>query len=76
MDTVMTRRYVAVSRVAADVFRKMKKEGMRNIHHLSAEQIGFDRESTVDGTHPNDIGMMQYADAYYRLIAPLLRKER
>lgn len=76
MDTVMKRRYVAVSRVAADVFRKMKKEGMRNIHHLSAEQIGFDRESTVDGTHPNDIGMMQYADAYYRLIAPLLRKER
>jgi len=76
MDTVMTQRYVAVSRLAADVFRKMKKEGVRNIHHLSAKQIGFDRESTLDGTHPNDIGMMQYAEAYQRVIAPLLRRDR
>jgi len=23
-------------------------------------------ESTVDGIHPNDIGMMEYAEAYFR----------
>lgn len=74
MDTAMTSRYVAVSQLAHEVFRKMKKDGIRNIYHLSAQQIGFDRESTVDGTHPNDIGMMQYAEAYRRLIAPLLKR--
>ncbi len=74
MDTVMTQKYIAVSKIAYGVFQKMKKEGIRNIHHLSAKQIGFTVESTLDGTHPNDIGMMQYAEAYYKVIAPLLKK--
>lgn len=47
---------------------KMKKEGIKDIYELTASQIGFDTESTLDGTHPNDIGMMQYTNAYYQLI--------
>lgn len=74
MDTVMTQKYIAVSKIAFAVFQKMKKEGIRNIYHLSAKQIGFTVESTLDGTHPNDFGMMQYAEAYHKLIAPLLKK--
>jgi hypothetical protein len=46
----------------------MKKEGIKNIYQLTAIEIGFNTESTLDGTHPNDIGMMQYANAYYHLI--------
>jgi lysophospholipase L1-like esterase len=46
----------------------MKKEGIKNIYHLTAEAIGFDTESTVDGTHPNDIGMMKYAEAFEKII--------
>lgn len=76
MDTLLTQRYTAVSIVAAEVFQKMKKEGIKNIYHLSAKDIGFDQESTLDGTHPNDIGMLQYANAYYKLIHPLLKKNR
>ena len=68
MDSVMTSRYKAASEIAAEVFQKMKKEGIRNIYHLSAAAIGFTTESTVDGTHPNDIGMMQYAEAYEKII--------
>jgi lysophospholipase L1-like esterase len=68
MDSVMTSRYKAASEIAAEVFQKMKKEGIRNIYHLSAVAIGFTTESTVDGTHPNDIGMMQYAEAYEKII--------
>jgi hypothetical protein len=44
------------------------KEGIKDIYELTARQIGFDTESALDGTHPNDIGMMQYANAYYHLI--------
>lgn len=73
MDAPMVKKYIDVSRVAADVFQKMKNEGVKNIYHLSAEEIGFDLESTLDGTHPNDIGMMKYAEAYYKLIFPLLK---
>lgn len=68
MDSVMTARYKAASEIAAEVFQKLKKEGVRNIHLLTASAIGFTTESTVDGTHPNDIGMMQYAEAYEKII--------
>ena len=68
MDSVMTSKYTAVSELSALVFSKMKKEGIKNIYHLTAEAIGFDTESTVDGTHPNDIGMMKYAEAYEKII--------
>ena len=73
MDSLMTSRYKAASEIVAEVYMKMKREGIRNIHLLSAKAIGFDVESTVDGTHPNDIGMMKYADAYYKIIQPLMR---
>jgi lysophospholipase L1-like esterase len=68
MDAVMTSRYKAASQIAAEVFEKLKREGTRNIYLLTASAIGFTTESTVDGTHPNDIGMMQYAEAYEKLI--------
>jgi lysophospholipase L1-like esterase len=74
MDSTMTARYKAVSILSAAVFDKMKKEGVQNIYSLTAKEINFDTESTVDGTHPNDIGMMKYAEAYYKVIAPLLGK--
>jgi lysophospholipase L1-like esterase len=75
MDAEMSEKYIAVSRIAAQVFKKMKQEGVQEIYHLSALEIGFDTESTVDGTHPNDIGMMKYAEAYFKIIAPLLHKK-
>ena len=76
MDSVMTLKYMAVNKISEDVFSKMKKEGIKHIYYLSADAIGFDLESTVDGTHPNDIGMMKYAEAYYSILAPLLQMKR
>jgi lysophospholipase L1-like esterase len=72
MDGAMTSRYRMASELAASVYRKMRKEGIKHIYHLGAREIGFDIESTVDGTHPNDIGMMKYAEAYARIIAKIL----
>ena len=68
MDSVMASKYIEVSELSATVFQKMKKEGIKNIYQLTAKEIGFDTESTVDGTHPNDIGMMKYAAAYEKII--------
>jgi lysophospholipase L1-like esterase len=68
MDSVMASRYIEVSELSSNVFQKMKKEGIKNIYQLTAKEIGFDTESTVDGTHPNDIGMMKYATAYEKII--------
>ncbi|MCY3017496.1 MAG: SGNH/GDSL hydrolase family protein [Planctomycetota bacterium] len=43
----------------------------KNLHFLSAKDLlGTDAEGTVDGCHPNDIGMLRHADA----MTPVLRK--
>jgi hypothetical protein len=59
LDTVMAQKYIAVSKISANVFKKMKKEGIKNIYQLTAVEIGFNTESTLYGSHSNDIGMMQ-----------------
>ncbi|MNK01680.1 hypothetical protein D3C87_194860 [compost metagenome] len=49
-------------------FDKLKAKGLKNIYYLTKDAINQDIESMVDGTHPNDIGMMHYADAYEKAI--------
>jgi len=42
----------------------------KNLHFLSAKDLlGTDAEGTVDGCHPNDIGMLRHAD----VMTPVLR---
>ena len=46
-------------------------EGVANVHFRTGDDVlGKDGEATVDGSHPNDLGMMRYADA----LEPDLRK--
>ena len=73
LDSSSTNRYMWTSRVMANTFSKMKKEGIKNIYLLTANDINFNMESTVDGSHPNDIGMMKYAEAYEKRIRMILK---
>jgi len=65
-----------VNEVAEKVFTKLKASGMESIYLLTAEDIGFGIESTVAGLHPNDYGMMQYADAYEKIIIKILNQPK
>ncbi|MNR46747.1 hypothetical protein D3C85_1657530 [compost metagenome] len=49
-------------------FAALKAKGVKNIYTLTKAEINQDIETMVDGTHPNDIGMMRYADAYEKAI--------
>jgi lysophospholipase L1-like esterase len=52
-------------------FEKLKQSGVKDIHYKTGDGlIGEDHEGTVDGIHPNDIGMLRIAEALY----PVLRK--
>jgi len=75
VDTTFFNRYTWSSEVMNKTYTAMKKEGVKNIHLLTAGDIGFDSASTVDGTHPTDIGMMKYADAYEKAINKILGKK-
>lgn len=74
LDTALTARYLEASLPAARMYQVLIKEGMKDIHLLTAADIGFDTECTVDGTHPNDLGMMRYAEAYARIIRKILNR--
>ncbi len=48
------------------VFRTLQEKGVKDIYYLSHKELGFTQDSMVEGIHPNDLGMRQYADAYLR----------
>jgi lysophospholipase L1-like esterase len=52
----------------------LKKAGVKNIYLLSKAEIGQDIESMVDGVHPNDLGMMNYAKAYEKKIKEIFKE--
>lgn len=57
------------------IHEKLTAEGIQNLHFLSNEgMLGDDTEGTVDGCHPNDLGMMRQAEVFAKALAPLVGK--
>ncbi len=57
------------------IYEKLTAEGIQNLYFLSNEgMLGDDTEGTVDGCHPNDLGMMRQAEVFAQALAPLLGK--
>ena len=62
----------AGGQVVRAIKEKLESEGMKGLHFIPNEgMLGEDREGTVDGCHPNDLGMMRQADAFVKAMAPL-----
>lgn len=76
LDTSREAPYRRVNRITKEVFEELKAKGMKNIYLLTAEEIGLNNESTVEGTHPNDYGMVQYAKAYERKIHEIFQHSK
>lgn len=68
INLVSRKSYQRVNEALNTAFAKLKANGVKQIYLLSKAAINQDIESTVDGTHPNDIGMLHYAEAYDKLI--------
>ncbi|HLO83304.1 MAG TPA: SGNH/GDSL hydrolase family protein, partial [Chitinophagaceae bacterium] len=67
--------YQAANKIQLAVYDSLKAAGVKNLYYLTKNEIGLNIESTVDGIHPNDIGMMQYAEAYYKKLRKILKKQ-
>ncbi|GAA4197945.1 hypothetical protein GCM10022289_05920 [Pedobacter jeongneungensis] len=72
LDSELTRKYIQTSKILNHTYQKLKQSGIKDLYILTAEEIGFTDNSTIDGTHPNDFGMMQYTDAYEKVIRKIL----
>lgn len=53
----------------------LQKEAIPQIYYLTKEEIGLSMDAAVEGVHPNDLGMQQYADGYIRKYARFCTKK-
>lgn len=54
-------------------FELLKREGVSDLFFLGHEDLlGDDHEGATDGSHPSDLGMMRYADAYEKTLRQIL----
>ena len=67
------RYYNRVNKVMDKAFAKLKRQGIKDIYHLSFDDIDQLQDGKVDGTHPSDLGMMQIATAYEKIIREILK---
>lgn len=56
-------------------YETLQKEAVSNIYYLTKEELGLCMDATVEGVHPNDLGMQQYANGYIRKIREILHEE-
>ncbi|MCX7424481.1 MAG: SGNH/GDSL hydrolase family protein [Planctomycetia bacterium] len=66
----------ATSRAALKAaYDKLVADGVKGLSYVPGDTLlGADGESTVDGSHPNDLGMMRMADALAPVLKPLVGK--
>ncbi len=74
MDTARLSEYHNSSLVIERIFNELQSSGVKNIYLITEKEIGFDINSTTEGLHPNDIGMMKYANAYEKKIREILNE--
>ena len=55
-------------------FQELKAAGDKNLHYIEAAgMIGDDSEGTVDSSHPTDLGFYRQAEAFLRVLGPILQ---
>ncbi len=55
------------------IYEELRAEGISGLYFLSnRDMLGNDGDDTVDGCHPNDVGMMRQAVAFSKSLAAIL----
>ena len=58
-----------------EAYDRLIASGMKELYYLEGDALlGEDGEATVDGSHPSDLGMNRYADAFEKVLKPLLKR--
>lgn len=68
--------FAIVNQIQKEAFQELKSEGIQNLYYLTKEEIGLTMDDMVDGTHPTDLGMYHYAQAYEAKIRSILKEPK
>jgi len=74
LNSSKDRNVKALNQAQREAFAQLKSEGHNNLFLLSKEEIGLSMDGTVDGIHPNDLGMQDYANACEKIIRNILHE--
>jgi lysophospholipase L1-like esterase len=56
-------------------YAELTESGIDKLYYLDGDHLlGDDGEAATDGSHPNDLGMMRYADAYEPVLRTMLKQ--
>lgn len=65
--------HAARRKALRESYERLKADGVRHLSYLRGESLlGRDGEAATDGSHPSDLGMVRYADAYERVLRRIL----
>lgn len=76
INPVNRKSYQDVNLIMQEAFTQLKTDGVTGIYLIPKQEFGQDIETMVDGTHPTDLGMMRYADAYERYVRNILHEPK
>jgi lysophospholipase L1-like esterase len=69
----LEQRHQASRQALRSAYEALTASGIKNLYYLEGETLlGDDREDTVDGSHPTDLGFMRMADALGAALQPLV----
>ncbi len=66
--------YSELNEVMREAFAELQAGGIKGIYLLTKKQINMGMDDFVDGTHPTDLGMVHYADAYEKTLREILNE--
>ncbi len=66
--------YSGVNKMLQKAFEQLRKDNFQHIYTLTKAELDLGIDSYVDGTHPNDLGMLQQANACEKSIRKILKK--
>jgi lysophospholipase L1-like esterase len=66
--------YETLNKWTTDIFTELQRNDVGNLYMLTKNEINLSNDAFVDGTHPTDLGMEQYALGYEMKLKDLLER--
>ncbi len=54
------------------IYQEMKASGVKNLYYVTHEELNITSDDLIEGVHPNDVGMLKYAQAYAKPLQEIL----